>query len=165
MQIFRIMQSKQTHAESFSSSSSKPPFQANMAQAIGDLATSLRNFVKSEIHLAKAEVKVTTRSLARDLSQIAFFSVLALAGILPMIAFCVIGLGNLLGGRYWLSSLIVALVFISVGGILAYRAFRKVKLQDLSFNQTRQVAEDELKQAQRKIREITEVTKNKRRMA
>jgi hypothetical protein len=131
-----------------------------LADVIRQLGDSLKQIVKSEIHLAKAEVKVTGKHLGKEISQVMIFAVVALAGILPLMAFCVIGLGELIG-NYWLSSLIVSLVFIGVGGGLAYRAYSKMKRENLTLNQTRHMADEEIKLAERKVREITSSTKRR----
>ncbi len=96
------------------------------------------NLIRSELELAKEEVKDTARRLENHALQMVLFGGLLLLAALPFVAFLVIGLGELLEGRYWLSALIVAAAFALIGGIFGYRAFRKFENQDLSLARTRE---------------------------
>src|SRR6202035_2382723 len=97
----------------------------------------------SEVQLAKVELKETGSQLAKDSAQVAIAAGLLVVGALPLTAFLVIGLGKLLKDNFWLSSLIVGLVFISVGTVLTMRALKKFKEGDVSLPRTRLIFEDE----------------------
>jgi membrane protein implicated in regulation of membrane protease activity len=71
------------------------------------------------------------------------YGVFALLGTLPFIAFLVIGLGRLLEGNYWLSSLIVAVVCMGVGAAMAYRSYSKLKSEDMSLSRTQRTLEED----------------------
>lgn len=99
--------------------------------------TSGTNLVRSEIELAKEEIKETGRKLERHFVESVFFGALVVLAVLPFIAFLVLGLGELLERRYWLSALIVSLFFGVLGGVFGYRAYRKFKSEDLTLPRTR----------------------------
>ena len=126
-----------------------------------EVAMSLRNIVRSEIHLAKAEVRHALVDVKGQSSRLAIFSVIAALGILPLMSFLVIGLGRLLNDNYWLSSLIIFGLFSGVGGVLAYGAFQKMHLSELSFPHVRNSLTDEKQLIERKLTEVSRVAKEK----
>ena len=133
----------------------------SLSSVFNELSTSLREIVRSEIHLAKAELKVSTRNLNQDLTRAVVFGTIALLGVLPLIAFLVIGLGSLLGGSYALSALIVAAVFLIVGGTVAYGAIKRLKQRDLSLPRLRESIKDDREILNRKIHDISDETKRR----
>ena len=106
-------------------------------EILKEIIQSTKGVIASEVALATAELKQVTKDTSKDLTQVAIFGGLLVLSTLPFIAFLVIGLGELLDDRYWLSSLIVAVVFAVVGGVMALRAFKKIKEHDLNFSATK----------------------------
>jgi membrane protein implicated in regulation of membrane protease activity len=92
-----------------------------------EIKDSTSDLVRSEVALIRAEVKGMTEDASHHFTQLAIFGGLVALSVLPFIAFLVIGLGAIFGGNYWLSSLIVAIVFAAVGGALALRAYKDLK--------------------------------------
>ena len=107
------------------------------ADALRELISSSKDLVQSEIALATAELKHVAQATSRDLTKAAAFGTIAAMSLIPFIAFMVIGLGEILGGNYWLSSLIVAVVLAAVGGIFAYLSLKKVTEKDIDFSATK----------------------------
>jgi uncharacterized membrane protein YqjE len=101
-----------------------------------EMTSSAKNIIQSEIALAKAELKETGPALAKHTSQMVLFATLAVLSVFPLLAFAVIGLGHLLGNEFWLSALIVGVLCAAIGAPLAYRAFKKLKNDDLKFDRT-----------------------------
>ncbi len=126
-----------------------------------DLMSSLRDLIRSEIRLAKIELRDTTTHLGRQAVQAAFFFILTILGIFPLLAFFVIGLGQLLNNNYLISSLIVALFCMTIGGILAVRSYMKIKQQDLTLPHTRHTIENEIERVDKKIHQIYDGAKRK----
>lgn len=114
-----------------------PDVNRSFSSVVRELGSSAKDLIQSEINLMTAELKHVGRDVARHSAQAAAFGALLALSIFPFLAFIVIGLGDLLDGRYWLSSLIVAIVCAVVGGIFAYRAFKKIKEDDLDFSHTK----------------------------
>jgi cation transport ATPase len=124
-----------------------------------ELGLSAKDVIQSEIQLASSEVRFAAKKVAEHASQAAIFGGLLAISVFPFLAFLVIGLGNLMDGRYWLSSLIVAVVCAAIGGPMALRAFRKIKEQDLAFSYTRDSLDQGLSKVQQKMTHIKEAAK------
>lgn len=130
-QIYNDNNSQQT----FRDTTSSPSY--GYGEILREIIDSTKDLVSSELALVTAEMKHVAKATSRDLSKVVAFGTLAVLSLLPFIAFLVIGLGELLDHRYWLSSLIVAVVFAAVGGFFAYRSLKKVTDQDLDFSATK----------------------------
>lgn len=124
-----------------------------------ELGTSAKELVQNEIYLMKSEIKKSVKNVSDHAKQAAIFGGLMALSILPFIAFLVIGLGVLLDDRYWLSSLIVAIVFAAIGGPLAYRAFRKIRDEDLDLHYSKEALDRGLQTVQRKFEDIKDAAK------
>src|SRR5437868_6042078 len=83
-----------------------------------------------------------------------FFGFLAMLGVFPLLAFLVIGLGRLMGDYYWLSSLIVAVLCMGIGGSLAIRAYHRMKEKDLTLPHTRETLDEEIHAVDKKLHQI-----------
>lgn len=125
------------------------------------MGESLKSVLRSELHLAKAELKDTGTKAARYSLRTALFGAIAILSVLPFLSFLVIGLGGLLNHNYWLSSLIVSVVMFAVGGSVAYLMFKRVKQIDFRLENTRDSVVTQLKTVDRKLHEVTEVAKEK----
>jgi len=124
------------------------------SEALHELVSSAKDLMQKEVGLIKAEVTSSTHKFTRHAVQAAIFGGLLALSLLPFIAFLVIGLGELLEGRYWLSSLIVAVVFAVVGGGLAYRAYRKIAGEDFKLPRTKASLERQSYAVRNKVDEL-----------
>ncbi len=120
--------------------SSKGP---SLGQSLQELMNSVVNLARSELKLMRAEVKETIKEAGRDSMWVALYASFALLGIIPFMAFLVIGLGMLLNNNYWLSALLVSLAFSLIGATLAIRMTRKIKNQTFSLPHTRESLQQE----------------------
>lgn len=111
---------------------------SRIREVLGEVGKSLKALFQSEVDLARAEIKDVAGGLGRQSFRVVVLGVLMLVGVLPFLAFLVIGLGQLLDGRYWLSSLLVALICSGVSGVLVFKIFRQIRQRDLSLPRTRQ---------------------------
>lgn len=107
---------------------------------IKELISATTDVVKKELVLAKEEAKEAARRAASHTIQTAIFGGLFILSLIPLTAFLVIGLGELLDNRYWLSSLIVGIIFAGIGGAFAYRAYTELK-KDIELPKTRHAIE------------------------
>lgn len=112
--------------------------QVSYTALVKEVSITAKDIVGDELALIRAELKEVGPRATRHSLEAVVFSSLAAVGVLPFVAFLVIGLGNILEGRYWLSSLIVAGAFFAIGVPLALRAIRCLKELDLSFPKSRQ---------------------------
>lgn len=119
-----------------------------------DVVESGAHLLHDEVALLKAELARSVASARDHLTQAALFGTLVALSVLPFMAFLVIGLGVLLDGRYWLSSLLVGLVFASVGGALAYRAWLKLKAEDFTLPRTRRSLGKDALAVQSKVEDV-----------
>lgn len=107
----------------------------SLGELLKRLSTDTAELVKQEANLAKAEITASAGVVARDSLKVGMAAGLALAGVLSLTAFLVVGLGALLG-NYWLSSLIVGVVVLAVGGLMAKNAISDIKQRALKPTQT-----------------------------
>jgi uncharacterized membrane protein YqjE len=126
-----------------------------------EIAGSLRGMAQSEIRLAKAEFLDHSRQMTNNAIKIGVFSGLAIVATLPFLAFCVIGLGRLIGDNYWLSSLLVAIAFLLVGSGVAYLSLYRLKHRDLSLKATQTAFNNERQEIRGKLHEIGEAAKRR----
>lgn len=129
--------------------------------ALGDLVRQLAQdsatLMRQEMALAKAELRENVKSVARDAAMIAVGGIVALLGVLVLIAFLVMALGDALD-EYWLGALIVGLLFVTVGGLMALSFMKKLKKEEVAPTRTietlkedKQWLTSEIKQAKRDL--------------
>lgn len=107
-------------------SPNRPGDRTSLVSLLRSLTNDLGALVRQEVALAKAEVRRNIAGIVRHISQLAIGGSVAVVGLLVLVAFLIVGLGVLLDGRYWLSSLIVAVLLLGVGGGLGYLGIRKI---------------------------------------
>jgi len=127
-----------------------------------ELGLSAKDLVQNEIHLMTSEIKISAKKVTEHAAQAALFGGLLVLSVFPFLAFLVIGLGEMLDGRYWLSSLIVAVVCAAIGGPLAYKAYIKIRDKDLNFPYTKEALDRGIHTVQRKLDEIKDAAKGER---
>jgi len=118
----------------------RAPASAGGEAPLGDLFRQLAQdsatLVRQEVALAKAEIRENVKTVARNATMIAVGGVLALLGLLVLVAFLVIALGDALWNEYWLGALIVGALFLIIGGIMAKKALGNLKQESLAPEQT-----------------------------
>lgn len=132
------------------------PGYVQILREIGDGAKAL---ARSEIALIRAEIELEIKAATKHLQQTAVFGGLVALSVLPFLAFLVIGLGDLLDGRYWLSSLIVAVACAAVGGTLAFRAYRRLKERDLTLPRSRRSIRESADELKDEVEDIKDAVK------
>jgi hypothetical protein len=93
-----------------------------MGDLLKQLASEGGDLVRSELALAKLEMRDMAREVALDTAKVAAALGLALTGGLALLAAAIIALGNALGGfgrHYALAALIIGGVMLLIGGLLA----------------------------------------------
>jgi Putative Actinobacterial Holin-X, holin superfamily III len=113
-----------------------------------------RALVHQEIALARAEIQEGARSFAKDAALLGLGLCILLVGLLVMVAFLVVGLGALLGGAYWLSTLIVGGGLSLLGGVLALSGRSGLRHSSLSPQQAKDSIRDDKAWARDEIREL-----------
>ncbi len=126
----------------------------SLGDLLKQLSTETTDLMRQEVALAKAEVRQVGATLAADVSKIGIAFGLALAGMMAITAFLIAGLGGLLGGKYWLSSLIVGAVFVAIGAALGLNAVADIKRRGLALGATAQSLREGASWAKREAREV-----------
>lgn len=134
--------------------SSEPLENPTYGAILKEVVQSAKDLVASEIRLMTTEIKFVAQRLSKHSALTAIFGGLLAISVFPFLAFCVIGLGDLLDGRYWLSSLTVAVICAAVGGVMAYRTYQKIKEEDLGLPYTKSSLSREAQIVQEHVSEI-----------
>jgi hypothetical protein len=125
------------------------------ADVFKEVVESAKNLVQSETRLMRSEIDMHVQKAKAHTTQLVVFAALMILSVLPFLAFLVIGLGEILDDRYWLSSLIVALACAGIGGVFAYRAFRKLKGGDLELPETKESLDKSVATLQQKAKNMS----------
>jgi hypothetical protein len=136
--------------------------QQTYSAVMKELGSSAKELIQSEVNLMVAELKWSGQRVGVHLGQVVLFGFLMALSILPFLAFLVIGIGDWMGDQYWLSSLIVALACVVIGGPLALRAWRKLKEEDLSLPHLKSSFERERAVAIQKMEDLKHAMKGDR---
>ena len=104
---------------------SEPRLEKSITSIIRELILSFSGLVRSEINLAKVEMSQNARDIGKRAGTAVGFGIVAWLGVQALVAFLIIGLGQLIG-NYWLSSLIVGLLLAVPGALLAMNAIKKI---------------------------------------
>lgn len=131
--------------------------EANEDIPLGDL---LRRFgqdaaalVKQEITLAKLELRESAQGYARDAAKLGAAAAVGWFGAMALVAFLVIGLGALIN-NYWLSALIIAVVFLATAGIMAKGALAHMKRNSLTPRDTVQTLKEDQTWAKHEVQDF-----------
>ena len=94
------------------------PAERPLGELFRSLTSDATRLIRQEMALARAEISANVRTLAADAGKVVAGATLAAVGAL------VLGMGVLLGYRYWLAALIVGAALIVIGGVLAFLGIR-----------------------------------------
>ena len=115
---------------------------ASLGELFKRLTADTSELIRQEMSLAKVEMREAGTTLARDATKIGIAVGFALAGVLALAAFAVVGLGDLFG-NYWLAALIVGVALLAVAGYLAKNAVNDIKQHGLKPQETVQSLRDD----------------------
>jgi uncharacterized membrane protein YqjE len=126
----------------------------SMADLVRQLAADSSALVRQEVALAKLEVREYASHAARQSAAVGAGVGMAAAGGLALTAFLVIGLGVLLGGLYWLSALIVGVMFLAAGYVLVRRGIQQLTAESPLPEETIETLREDADWAKRETREM-----------
>ena len=125
--------------------------------SFGELVSRLTNqtgvLIRQEITLAKAELRETGATVARDTAKVGAGVVLAWTGLLALTAALIVGLAQLFD-NYWLAALIVGAVYVIVGAMLAKSAMADVRRNGLKPKETIETLRDDAEWAKEQSRSL-----------
>jgi Putative Actinobacterial Holin-X, holin superfamily III len=126
----------------------------SLGELFRDLTTETSALVTKEIALVKAEARQTGTTLARDSAKIGTAAALAFAGFLALTTFLIAGLGDLLNGKYWLSALIVGVLFFAIGYGMVKSAVSDMTRRGQSVKHTMDTVKDTGNWAKEEARQV-----------
>lgn len=109
-----------------SSSDGEDIHNASIGELFKRLSSEGSHLIQQEIQLAKTELQESAAKAGKAGVKIGLSVVLALPGVMALIAALVIGLGIIINS-YWLSALIVGVGILALAGVLAKRAIADFK--------------------------------------
>jgi len=131
--------------------------EASIGELFRQLAQDSTTLIRQEVALAKTEVRENVKVAARDMTMIAVGGAIAAVGALVLTAFLVILLGSLLL-NYWLAALIVGLLFVVIGGTLAWTNVNRLREAEMkpehtieSLKEDKEWLQDEIREARREL--------------
>ena len=131
----------------------EPTGEQSLAPLLRELAQDSSALIKQEIALAKAELRQSVSVMAGGAIRIGIALALLATGGLVLIAFIVLLLGSLLA-NYWLSALIVGLVFTTIGGLLALSGVGRMKEVQMAPETTLQTLKDDGEWAKEEVQQL-----------
>lgn len=132
----------------------------SLSDIFREVVTGFFDLLRSEIRLAKSEASHNAKQIGIRIAATVAYGIIAWLGLQAFLAFCIIGLGKMADGRYWLSSLVVSLVLLIPGVLLTIRSIKRIG-QDASLPRLRDSLNHDQDVTNRKIRDISESTKKR----
>lgn len=87
------------------------------------------------MELAKVELRESVSHLGKGATRVGLAAVLGLLGGLAMVAFLIVGLGDLIDNN-WLSALIVSAVLLAIAAVMGRWGMHELKAGEISPTQT-----------------------------
>ena len=113
----------------------------SLGELFTDLSRDISLLVRKEIELARAEMSRIASTVAKRATSIAIGAVLCLAGLMSLIATLTLG-GVALGLSPLVSSAIVTLLVLAVGGLLLWQGMAALRTDTLVPTETIQTLKD-----------------------
>lgn len=105
---------------------------APTVQLIRGLFSELGELLRSEANVVKMEVQESMRAMLVSSVKATVAAGVALLGVLSLLAFLIIGLGDLIAGEetqataFWVSALIIGIIFTAGGAYFAMRFGKQI---------------------------------------
>jgi predicted phage tail protein len=112
----------------------------SLAALISGLFQDLRLLFTQEMNLAKCELEQKVSAVSNSAINIAIGAVLALGGSFVLLAALVLVLDLFMPG--WVAALVVAFVFLSVGGLILFVGVQKLRTMKYVPERTIRTVED-----------------------
>lgn len=126
--------------------------------AVKGVAKSAADLIHKEFLLVREELRESLKSAQKHMVEAVTYGVLLYLSILPFMAFAIIGLGDIMEGRYWLSSLVVGVVTAIAGQVLSTRALRKIREDDFKLTRSKLSLEQLYHSMNRQLHRIKNTT-------
>jgi uncharacterized membrane protein YqjE len=135
-----------------------PTYEEPLGDVLKRFGQDASTLVKQEITLAKLELRESVKGLAKDAGKLGTAAGLGLFGGIALLAFVIIGLGDLIN-NYWLSSLIVAVLLLGAAALMARGALEHMKRNRIAPQETVQTLKEDQRWAKREVQEFKQSMK------
>lgn len=108
----------------------------SIGELFGDLTRELTTLVRKEIELARVELSAKAGRIGTRLAMVVLGAVVALAGLLVIVAAVVLMVINLDIMPEWAATLLVGVIVLAIGGFLAQRALSALRQENLAPTET-----------------------------
>jgi uncharacterized membrane protein YqjE len=124
-----------------------------LGELFRQLSADATHLIRQEVALGKAELRETGAALAKDAVKVGIAIGLGALGAMAATAFLIVAIGSLLA-NYWLSALLVAVIYLGIAAVLAKRAMDDIKHRDLKPTQTIETLRNDADWAKQEARTI-----------
>lgn len=132
-----------------------PLDEASFRDLLRRLASDGRDLIRGEIELAERELRATAGRVVGAAVRLGIAAACLAVGALSLTAFGIILLGGtLLGGNYWLASLLTGLLLLAVGALLAQSGTKRLKPEKLRPGTTLTQIRSDAQWAKQEVREL-----------
>jgi uncharacterized membrane protein YqjE len=126
----------------------------SIGELFRQLAQDSATLVRQEISLARAEMRENLRGMVGGVVLLAIGGGALLMAALALTAFVIALLGIWLGHNYWLSALIVGVVYALIGAMMLARGKKVMQTSELKPERTIQTLNDDKRWAQAEARQV-----------
>lgn len=127
-----------------------PATEKSLGELISDLTRETETLVRQEIQLARVEMGQKATAIGKDVGFLAAGGAVAYAGLLTLIAFLVLAIGQAI--PMWASALIVGIVVLAVGGFLVMSGLKNLKQEGMAPTQTIETLQEDAKWAKEQMK-------------
>lgn len=106
----------------------------SLGELFSEFTADMRTLVRDEVDLAKAEMTGKMTQMKRDIAYLAVGGLIAYAGLLGLVAFFIIVIGDAM--PLWASALIVSIVVGGIGYFFVQKGLSDLKSRTLVPQQT-----------------------------
>lgn len=132
------------------------PSEPSVKELLKRLAEDAVGLIRSEVSLAKLELRDTGRAVALDAAKIVAAIALAAVGGLALVACAILLLGRAFGGAYWAAALVVGSTLLAVGAVLAWRGIVGLRQDQLKPTETLETLRADGQWASEEARQLKE---------
>lgn len=131
--------------------------EASISRLLRRLGSDTAELVQAEISLAKLEVRDLVRQAALDGAKMGAAAAVGFLGLLALVAWAILALGNVLGGRHATAALIIAVVLLVIGAALGIAGRKglqrtgKPQATLQSLERDRQLAKEQLRSVKQEL--------------
>lgn len=125
------------------------PFERSLGEVVADVFRDGSELIRQEIELAKTEIRENLSRIAKDGIGVAIGAVLALVGMLALVAAAILGLAEVVPA--WLAALIVGGVLALIGLIMVMAGLRGIREGGIAPERTMETLREDARMVKEKF--------------